>query len=79
MSYQNIFQKHKALLSNIHTIPIPRNLFKALGNKRWDFMEMEAIAKNKTWKQVKLPKRIKLVGCRWVFTVKYQSDALVER
>jgi hypothetical protein len=82
LSYQNLSQKHRALLSNLHTIPIPRNLSEALEDKRWEDamkVEMEALAKNKTWELVQLPKGIKPVGCRWVFTVKYKSDGSVER
>ena len=81
MSYQNLSQNHKAFLSNLHTIPIPRNLSEALRNKEWENamkLEMEALEKNKTWELVSLPKGKKLVGCRWVFTVKYKSDGLIE-
>lgn len=40
---------------------------------------MEAQEKNRTWELVELPKGKKLVGCRWVFTVKYNSDGSEER
>jgi len=42
-------------------------------------VEMEALEKNKTWDIVELPKGKRLVGCRWVFTVKYKSDGSIER
>jgi hypothetical protein len=41
--------------------------------------EMEALHKNKTWDLVKLPNRKKLVGCKWVFTIKHKADGSVER
>nr|GFA93557.1 putative ribonuclease H-like domain-containing protein [Tanacetum cinerariifolium] len=41
--------------------------------------EMKALKKNKTWDQCALPQRKKLVGCRWIFTVKYKPDGIVER
>ena len=28
---------------------------------------------------VDLPKKKKLVGCKWVFTIKYNSDGTIER
>jgi hypothetical protein len=41
--------------------------------------EMEALHKNKTWDLVKLPNGKKVVGCKWVFTIKYKDDGSVER
>jgi len=41
--------------------------------------EMEALQKNKTWKLVELPKGKKTIGCKWVFTVKYEGDDSIER
>ena len=40
--------------------------------------EMQALIKNQTWEVVDMRKRIKLVGCRWVFNVKYNSDGRIE-
>ena len=42
-------------------------------------VEMEALENNKTWDLVQLPKGKKLVGCKWVFTPKYNSDGSLER
>jgi len=41
--------------------------------------EMEALHKNKTWDLVKLPNGKKVVGCKWVFTIKHKVDGSVER
>ena len=82
LTYQNLSQTHRAFLSNLHTIPILRNLFEALRDKKWEDamkVEMEALAKNNTWELVKLPKGIKPVGCRWMFTVKYKFDGFIKR
>ncbi|KAK6791582.1 hypothetical protein RDI58_010663 [Solanum bulbocastanum] len=82
VTYQNLSPKHKTFLCNLHTIPIPKNLSEALGNKEWEKamkVEMEALEKNKTWEIVELPEGKKLVGCRWVFTLKYRSDGSIER
>ncbi|CAJ2656645.1 unnamed protein product [Trifolium pratense] len=41
--------------------------------------EMKALEKNKTWSVMTLPDGKKTVGCKWVFTVKYNSDGSIER
>ena len=40
---------------------------------------MDALQKNKTWELVDLPIGKKLVGCKWVFTVKFKGDGSLER
>lgn len=42
-------------------------------------LEMEALVKNKTWEVVELTNGKKLVGCKWVFTIKYKSNGTTER
>jgi hypothetical protein len=41
--------------------------------------EMHALHDNGTWELVPLPSGKSTVGCRWVFTVKYNPDGTVER
>ena len=41
--------------------------------------EMSALEQMGTWELVQKPKRKVLVGCKWVFTVKYRSDGSIER
>ena len=40
---------------------------------------MNALEKNQTWKVVNLLKGKSTIGCKWVFTVKYNSDGSLER
>ena len=42
-------------------------------------VEMQALEKNNTWEIVDLPKGKKSVGCKWVFTFKYEADGSLER
>jgi len=41
--------------------------------------EMKALVGNGTWDIVKKPLDRKIVGCKWVFTVKHKSNDSVER
>ena len=40
---------------------------------------MEALQKNFTWELVPLPKGKKMVGCRWIFTIKVNSNGSINR
>lgn len=41
--------------------------------------EMIALYKNMTWELVDLPLGKQLVGCKWVYTIKYKVDESIER
>jgi hypothetical protein len=42
--------------------------------------EMKALQNNNTWELTTLPdEKKKTVGCKWLFTVKYKADGIVER
>lgn len=41
--------------------------------------EMEALLKNETWILVPLPEGKKMVGCKWVFSIKHKADGSIER
>jgi hypothetical protein len=61
---------------------VPRNLQKALSDPKWRTTmqeEMEALHKNKIWDLVKLPNENKVVGCKWMFTIKHKADASMEQ
>lgn len=42
-------------------------------------IEMEALKKNSSWEMVPLPQGKKLVGYRWIYTVKYEADGFIDR
>ena len=35
---------------------------------------MHVLTKNETWDLVDAPKGVKLIGCRWVYKVKYNAN-----
>lgn len=40
--------------------------------------EIEARQKNRTWERCFLPKGKKVVGCRWIFSIKYKINGSFE-
>lgn len=55
---------------------------KLLEDPRWKETvqeEMHVLDKNKTQELVELPPRKKTVGCKWVFTMKFKYDGIVNK
>ena len=40
---------------------------------------MNALEKNHTWELTTLPEGKRIVGCKWVFTLKYNPDGTISR
>ncbi|KAI4348030.1 hypothetical protein L6164_008793 [Bauhinia variegata] len=54
----------------------------ALADPRWKAAmneEMSSLQRNNTWDLVDCPTEKRLVGCQWVYTVKYKPDGTIER
>ncbi|XP_070668503.1 uncharacterized protein [Malus domestica] len=54
----------------------------ALTEPRWQTVmneELKSLKKNATWEITDLPAGKKHVGCKWVYTVKYKVDGMVDR
>jgi hypothetical protein len=82
VSYQHLSSPYRSFISKLSSVSVPRNLQEALSDPKWRTAmheEMEALHKNKTWDLVKLPNGKKVVGCKWVFTIKHKADGYVER
>lgn len=41
--------------------------------------EVQALEENGTWKIVELPEGKNIVGCKWVFKIKYKADGQIDR
>jgi hypothetical protein len=68
--------------SKLSSVEIPKSVHVALEISKWGKVvleEMKALEKNKTWSVTSLPDGKKVVGCKWVFIVKYNSDGSIER
>ncbi|XP_048229560.1 uncharacterized mitochondrial protein AtMg00820-like [Ricinus communis] len=69
-------------LSQISSHLEPTNFYEANTNLKWCKAmkeELQALKKNNTWDIIPLPVNKKLVGCKWIFKIKYNSDGTIER
>ena len=82
LNFDKISNDYKCFLTSIQNIDIPNNVSQALQDPNWKKAmdeEMRALDHNQTWELVRLPKGKKPVGCRWVYTIKCNSDGTLER
>ena len=69
-------------MHDISTHHVPTRIEEAMEDPKWTQAikeEMEALMKNKTWNLVPLPRGKKIVGCKWVFSIKHKADGSIER
>ena len=82
MSYKNLSPVFHAFTSQLSCIEIPNTVQDALKVLEWKkvvFEEMKALEKNDKWELVSLPRGKTIVGCKWVFTIKYKSNGSLEQ
>ena len=68
--------------AKIDEVQILRNINEALQSPPWKqamMEEMEALVKNGTWELVSLPQNKNVLGSKWVFTIKYNSDGSIAK
>lgn len=74
--------KHQAYLAAISSIQEPQNYQEAAENPEWQkamAAELKALEDNRTWDIMLPPVGKKIVGCRWVYKVKYKASGEVEK
>ncbi|KAM2347418.1 hypothetical protein ACFX1X_011202 [Malus domestica] len=72
----------EAFINQLSTVSIPCSVEDAMKDARWTCAmneEMEALQKYFTWELTNLPKGKKSVGCRWIYTVKFNADGIMEQ
>ena len=82
VKYDKLSHKYKNFLTVLGEVVIPTRVEDAIRDPGWKAAmdeEMAALEKNDTWKLATLPEGKKVVGCRWVFTPKFQADRTLER
>lgn len=82
MSNHRLSESNQSFVNQLSIVSIPNNVQEALADPRWKAAmneEMKSLLKNETWELVDRPPGKKPVGCRCVYTVKYQADGTIER
>lgn len=73
---------YRVILSAIDQIQVPQTIDEALRDPKWKaavYDEIKALEKNNTWHISELPAGKKLVGCKWIFTIKHKFHGSIER
>ena len=71
-----------AFNTSLYSSNVPNNVEEAIRDLNWKKAmekEISAIDKNEIWEKCELPKGKKIVGCRWVYTIKYLVDGTIKR
>ena len=79
---ENFSEHHKAFLAAVSARVIPKNYKEEFADERWKKAvrgEADALEINRTWDVLDLPPGKKAIGCKWVFTIKYNADGTIER
>lgn len=82
VAYDHLSSSIQALVSNLASVEVPKNIQEAWEIQNWRdaiMEEMRALEKNRTWDVVQKPKEKEPVGCKWVFTIKYKANGSIER
>lgn len=82
ISFHKIFNAHRTFLTKLHITQTPKTVQEALKSKEWKKAmneKMKALKKNETWYIVVMQKEIKMVGCKWVYTINYNVNGSLER
>ncbi|CAM8937083.1 unnamed protein product [Rhodiola kirilowii] len=82
VSYNHLSPSSKSFIASLDSTVVPKTLTEALSHPDWRnamIEEMNALDANCTWDLVSLPVGKKCIGCRWVYTVKVNSDGSVAR
>ncbi|KAH9723193.1 retrovirus-related pol polyprotein from transposon RE1 [Citrus sinensis] len=73
--------KPKAFLTSHNSLE-PSTVDEALSDSKWKAamqLEFDALTRNNTWTLVPMTSQHKLVGCKWVFRTKYNTDGTVSK
>lgn len=68
-------------VTNLANVEIPKNIEEAWKILKWKQAvkkEIQALEKNSTWDIMEKPEGKTLVRHKWVFTIKYNSNGMIE-
>ena len=79
---KNYPNTYKPFVMSISSHVEPNTYSKAVKYHCWRKVihcEISALESNQTWETVRLSKNKTVIGCNWVFKIKYNVDGIVER
>ncbi|PRQ42978.1 putative RNA-directed DNA polymerase [Rosa chinensis] len=82
MSSHRLSKSYASFVFHLSAIIIPNKVQDALADRKWTKAmeeEMEALQKSQTWELVPKPAGKRIVGCRWIYTLKYAADGTLDR
>ena len=82
LMYDGYVAHHYAYMAKVVQDEEPTCFDDAVGNVKWEKAmdeEMAALYENETWDLVSLPESKNVIGCKWVYKVKHNSDGSVRR
>lgn len=82
ISVEKLSHAYRVFVSRLDQVQIPPIIEVALqdpSRKAAAFEEIRALEKNNTWILMELPHGNRIVGCKWIFSVKHKADGSIER
>lgn len=82
LAYDQLKKNFRVFTCSVDSQEIPTSIEEALNNPSWCAAvneEMQALVKNKTWDVVTRTPGVETVGCRWVFSIKYNTNGAINR
>ena len=82
LTYQRLSTSHATYLNQLSTYTEPKSFNDAASIPVWQEAmkeELQALNDNQTWSVVDLRKGKKVVGSRWIYKMKFQSNGSIER
>ncbi|GJU85148.1 ribonuclease H-like domain-containing protein [Tanacetum coccineum] len=80
--YSNLSKENYCFSTNLNKTLEPSSYHKACTNKDWVAAmntEIEALNRKNTWVITDLPLNRKLIGCKWIYKIKYKSNREIKR
>ncbi|XP_049934544.1 retrovirus-related Pol polyprotein from transposon RE1 isoform X1 [Nymphaea colorata] len=82
LSMDRLTPMYRQFVKGLSAIALPQNPMDALSDPKWAAAmqeEMDALQSRGTWTLVTPSVDAAIVGCRWVFTIKYRADGSIDR
>ena len=82
VSYECLSPSYRTFVASLQSMSIPTDWKAAKQDPKWRqamMEELDALRKNKTWELAHLPKGKKAVSCKWIYTIKQNSEGKIDR